>query len=184
MIKAVPEILAFLTFVANIFTVLFLIFLFANKIFKFKISKKLPSNFYLLSSYSYVFSFIVSLVATLGSLFYSEFLKFQPCILCWYQRIMMYPQVILLYIAIARNEKVIKPYLIALNVVGALIAAYHYLIQRFPQTAFTPCDIAGGVSCIKGYSYHYGYISIPFMALTAFILNIIFLSIHKEISKK
>ena len=183
MTKIVPQILAFLTLIGDISILCVLFYLALNKFRKLKISKVIP-NFQIFRSYSYVFAFIVTLTATLGSLFYSEVIKFQPCILCWYQRIMMYSQTILLYIAIARNEKVIKPYLIALNIIGAAIAGYHYLIQRFPQTAFTPCSIAGGVSCIKGYTYYYGYISIPFMALTAFVLNIILLQLSEYKGRK
>lgn len=136
-----------------------------------------------LSPISYTGAFIVSLISTLGSLFFSEIAKFQPCLLCWYQRIFMYPQAILIYTSMVRNEKVLKPYLIVLNSIGAFIAAYHYLIQRLPQTSILPCSIGGEVSCTKDYTLQYGYITIPLMALTAFILNIILLSLSNKQKK-
>jgi disulfide bond formation protein DsbB len=117
-------------------------------------------------------------IAMAGSLFFSEVMALPPCVLCWYQRILMYPQTLLLYMSILRKEPVLKPYLLALNVIGASIATYHYALQKFPQTLIAPCTVVGASeSCIKGYSFYFGYISIPFMALTAFILNIIFLSL-------
>lgn len=118
---------------------------------------------------------IVTLVATLGSLFFSEVAKFQPCILCWYQRILMYPQPILLYTGILRREFVLRPYLIVLNIIGLCIALYHYTIQVLPHTLPVPC-VAGDISCVRGYTFYYGYITIPLMAATAFALNVALLS--------
>ena len=179
MIKMVPQFLALLTLLSNIFIVLLLLTFLLQK-FKILNLKKSPlaTIYSLLSTNSFLFSFIVSLTAMLGSLFFSEVMKFMPCVLCWYQRILMYPQTLLLYMAILRKERFLKPYLLALNVIGASIATYHYTLQKFPQTLIAPCTVVGASeSCIKGYSFYFGYISIPFMALTAFILNIIFLSL-------
>ncbi len=124
--------------------------------------------------YSYHLAFLLSLIATLASLFLSEAVKFQPCILCWYQRVMMYPQPILLYISLVRNERFLKPYLITMSVIGAVVSAYHYGLQRFPQSLYAPCNTdLSGVSCIKGYLFYFGYMSFPLMALTVFVLLII-----------
>lgn len=182
--KIVPEILATLTLISNIVIIVYLFLLIINHLFKIKaISKLLDTSYQLLNTY--VLAFIVSLTATLGSLFFSEIMKFQPCILCWYQRIFMYPQPILLYLAIVRNEKVLRPYLLALNIIGALIAGYHYLLQRFPESLVAPCSVVGATtSCIKGYSFYFGYISIPWMALTAFVINIILLTINTKIKTR
>lgn len=118
---------------------------------------------------------IVATVATLGSFFLSEIAGWNPCKYCWLQRIFMYPQVILLGIALWKRDTKIAPYILALCIVGAAIAKYHYFIQLYdivasPTNPATPCD-ASGESCVKTPFLIFGYITIPMMALTAFFLN-------------
>ncbi len=181
MVKTVLQLLAFFTLLGDLFILKTIVLFILEKC-------KLFNGFRLyrryLGPHAYILSFLISLFATLGSLFFSEVAKFAPCALCWYQRIFMYPQPILLYLAIVRDEKFIKPYLIALNIFGAIIATYHYYIQVFPKSFLANCEIAGGISCIKGYQFYFGYISIPLMALTGFILNIILLSFAKNDTKR
>ena len=119
--------------------------------------------------------FLVSLTATIGSLFYSEILGYSPCVLCWYQRIFMYPQVFLFIIAMKiKNRSIIFNSLI-LSLICFLIASYHYLLQIGAlNSKLLSCDVVGyTVSCSQYFSLAYGYITIPFMALTAFLLLII-----------
>ncbi len=177
MIKLVIQGLALATLLSDLFILHLVILCILEKL---KLFQGLSQHQRRFSPHAYAFAFLVSLTATLGSLFFSEVAKFQPCILCWYQRIMMYPQSILFYLAVIRNEKVLTPYLIVLNTIGAVIATYHYLIQRLPTMNILPCQAAGEVSCTKGYTLYFGYITIPLMALTAFLLNIIFLSFAKK----
>lgn len=158
--------LALMTIIGQI-ALLFLI------LFRAKIKKRV-------SQYSYQIMFFSSLVATLGSLFFSEIAKFTPCVLCWYQRIFMYPQPLLLYLAIIREERVVSPYLLLLNVLGAMVAGYHYLIQRIPSASLLNCQINGNVSCTKNVIFYFGYVSIPMMALTVFVFNIILLSFFQK----
>lgn len=116
------------------------------------------------------FSLIVALTATVGSLFFSEYAGYNPCKLCWYQRIFMYPQVILLSIAFLRRDRLIRPYIIALSAIGALIALDHYLLQ-VANTTIIPCSTIGiSESCSEKFIMHFGYITIPMMSLTAFLL--------------
>lgn len=171
MIKFVIMGLATLTLIGQCI----LVGLLAVQLLKKKFKKELSLTVKLLSHYRYQFSFVVSLVATLGSLFFSEVAKFQPCILCWYQRIFMYPQPVLLYLGILRKETVLKPYLTALNLVGLGIALYHYLLQIQPKLLTAPC-VTGDVSCVRSYTFYFGYITIPLMAATAFALNLLFIS--------
>src|SRR5438046_1262732 len=84
-------------------------------------------------------SFLVALVATLGSLFYSEIAHFEPCKLCWYQRILMYPQSLLLAIAYGKKDKNIGIYSIVLSSLGIVIALYHYLLQIGTIGEILPC---------------------------------------------
>ncbi len=130
---------------------------------------------------SYSLAFLLSLIATLASLFLSEVARLQPCILCWYQRIFMYPQPLLYYIGLIRREKVLKPYLLTINIIGAAVAAYHYLLQIMPRSVYAPCSSdLSGVSCIKGYKFYFGFMSFPLMSMTVFILLIILLLFSKE----
>ena len=117
-----------------------------------------------------LFIFIISLLATGGSLFFSEVLNFTPCILCWYQRILMYPQLLMTFLALIRKEKKILPYLLLLSILGALIAGYHYLGQVNENTTL-PCQVIGySASCTETFFLEFGYITIPMMALVAFLL--------------
>ena len=128
-----------------------------------------------LGRHGLVLMFVVALTATLSSLYFSEISGWNPCKYCWIQRIFMYPQVILLAIALWKRDRTVAHYILALCVIGAAYAAYHYYIQMYEIIASsgnpaTPCD-ASGESCVKTPFAHFGYITIPMMALTAFILN-------------
>ncbi|AMX84512.1 disulfide formation protein [Geobacillus subterraneus] len=120
-------------------------------------------------------AWLTALVATLGSLYFSEVLHFIPCDLCWFQRIFMYPQVIILGIAIARKDFAAARYSLALSLVGGMISLYHYALQKIPffQDYAISC---GRVPCTGQYINWLGFITIPFLALTAFTM-IIFLSL-------
>ena len=109
----------------------------------------------------------VAATATAGSLAYSEVAGFIPCKLCWYQRIGMYPLVVILAIAALRRDAGVRWYVLPLAGGGAMISIYHYLIQRFPAGAGF-CDEAA--PCTLTWVWKYHYISIPFMALSAFAL--------------
>ena len=101
------------------------------------------------SEKSLVFGFIIALVATLGSLTYSEIIGYDPCKLCWLQRIFIYPQTVLLGLALWKKDYSIGVYSLVLSVIGGFIAGYHYLLQ----VGFAPalsCDSVGySVSCYK-----------------------------------
>lgn len=122
-----------------------------------------------------VLMLIVSLIATLGSLYMSEIAGWAPCKYCWIQRILMYPQILLLVIALWKRDRTVARYVLGLSLIGIAYAAYHYYIQMYdivasPTNPATPCD-ASGESCVKTPFVTFGYITIPMMALTAFVLN-------------
>lgn len=116
---------------------------------------------------------VVTVLAMVGSLLYSEVIGYEPCKFCWFQRIFMYPQVVILGIAFFRREARVMAYIFALSCIGAVIALYHYLLQLgIVETA--PCSAVGyGVSCSEIFVMSYGYITIPMMALSAFVLIIL-----------
>lgn len=125
-------------------------------------------------------AFIVALTATLGSLFYSDIAKFTPCILCWFQRIFMYPQAILLGIAAYKRDYGIKVYATALSLVGGAISVLHYY-EQITYNPLIPCASVGySVSCTERFVMTYGYITIPLMALTAFALIIFLLNLPRK----
>jgi disulfide bond formation protein DsbB len=117
-------------------------------------------------------AFAQVLAAISGSLYFSNVALFVPCDLCWWQRIMMYPQVILLGIALWRKDYGIAYYSLPIVSIGWLIAAYHtvlyYNANYFnPSTVFMPCSLSG-TSCTTKYIDFFGFVTIPSLALTAF----------------
>ena len=111
---------------------------------------------------------VVALVATLGSLYLSEVANFPPCQLCWYQLIAMYPLPVILGIAAWRRDFGIRPYAIALAAIGGAISIYHYQLERFPSQSSLSCSV--DVPCTTVWIWRFHYVSIPFMALSAFAL--------------
>ena len=120
-------------------------------------------------------TWIISLIATSGSLFFSEVMDYEPCKLCWFQRIFMYPLFIFTTLALIKKESIPKIYILVMSGVGMLISGYHYLIQKAPffreSNAF-----CGKTPCNAEYINMFGFITIPFLALIAFttilILNV------------
>lgn len=110
-------------------------------------------------------AWIVSLTATFGSLFASEVMKFIPCDLCWYQRILMYPMTILLGIAYFKKDALIYRYTLPLSIGGILVSGYHYYLQQF-----APKDSSGfcTTGCTGKYIDWFGFVTIPFLSFIAF----------------
>ncbi len=129
---------------------------------------------------SLALAFIVTLTSTVASLFYSEVAGFEPCYLCWFQRIFMYPQIVLLGMALIRKSFRVVDYSLALALVGGLISLYHNYIY-YGGASPLPCNAFGlGTSCLRRYVLEFGYITIPLMALTGFLLLIFFLLLARS----
>jgi disulfide bond formation protein DsbB len=122
-------------------------------------------------------AFVVASIATGGSLFYSQIAGFVPCEFCWFQRVLMYPLSILTLFLAARGDNRGARYLIPLPVVGAGTSIYHMLIERDVIKEPKACTIkvpgGCGINWIANHSF--GYLTIPTLALTAFLLLIGFL---------
>ncbi|WP_214778907.1 disulfide oxidoreductase [Exiguobacterium sp. s22] len=124
--------------------------------------------------YGLYLAWLVSLTATLGSLYFSEIREFVPCELCWIQRIFMYPLTILLGIAVFTDDRSVRKYVLPLTIIGGFVSLYHYLVQKVPGFAeIQPCT--QGVPCSGQYINWLGFITIPFLALTAFALLTLFM---------
>lgn len=120
-----------------------------------------------------------ALIATLGSLFFSEVMQLTPCLLCWYQRIMMYPLVFILTVGILLREGRIRYYVLPLSMIGLAIAIYHNLLYYgiIPES-IAPCT--AGISCTTRQIEWLGFITIPLMSLTAFAVITFSMLIYKR----
>lgn len=114
------------------------------------------------------FAWAVATTCTVGSLYMSEVRHFTPCLLCWYQRICMYPLVVLLGIAALRRDRGIWRYALPIAVIGAAVSTYHYLHERFPEAVTTSCDLSASCSTVWIWELH--FLSIPGMAWVGFVL--------------
>ncbi|MBI5309927.1 MAG: disulfide bond formation protein B [Actinobacteria bacterium] len=113
------------------------------------------------------FAWGIALVATLGSLFFSEFADFVPCRLCWFQRIAMYPLAIVLLVgALRRDVRAAVQYAFVLPILGAMVSIYHIWIELHPEDESAGCKVGG--SCATKWIDEFGYVTIPTLALTAF----------------
>lgn len=131
-----------------------------------------------IQSYNLFFAWLVAVTATLGSLYFSEIRGFVPCELCWFQRILMYPLSIILGIAAFFEDDKIKKYALPLSIIGMCVSTYHYMKQKLPWLdAIKPCT--QGVPCNTQYINWWGFITIPFLALTGFVLITLLLSVKK-----
>ena len=120
--------------------------------------------------FALVAAWVPAFLAMLGSLYFSEIAHYTPCTLCWYQRIAMYPLVLLLGIAAWRRDLGIRLYAIPLATIGAVIAAYHYVLEWFPEIDAGACTV--GIPCTQVWFRQFGFVSLPLLALIAFLLVI------------
>lgn len=135
--------------------------------------KRIPSVFLLYKA------FVLALLGMVGSLFFSEVLGYPPCNLCWYQRITLYPLVLILGIGIWWNDKKVWVYALPLTIIGSFIALYHNLLDFgiIPST-LAPCG--QGVSCLIQNIRWLGFITIPFMSLVAHLVILACLVLYRQ----
>ena len=113
-------------------------------------------------------AWFIALVATVGSLFFSEVMRLPPCVLCWYQRTAMYPLVIIIGIGIAMRDSRMRNYALPVCLIGLAVSIYHNLLYyRIIPESLAPC--VQGISCTSRQIEWLGFITIPLMALAAFI---------------
>jgi disulfide bond formation protein DsbB len=121
-------------------------------------------------------AWFVAFLATAGSLYFSEVAGFEPCRLCWYQRIAMYPLVVILAVAAARRERSGAWYGVAVAGIGAIVSTYHVLLEWFPALDSGACSAT--TPCTLVWFRVFGFISLPTLALTAFGLILTLLAIR------
>ena len=114
-------------------------------------------------------AWLQAIIAMAGSLFFSEILHFPPCVLCWYQRICLYPLVAILAVGIVKKDKHLALYVLPLTLVGLGIAIFHNLLYyKLIPDELAPC--AQGISCTTKFIEYFGFVTIPFLSLCAFVL--------------
>lgn len=122
-----------------------------------------------LKLYSPYLAWIVALLATLGSLFFSEIMHLPACVLCWYQRIFMYPLALIIPIALIRKDKNLPFFVIPMVVIGSIIAVFHNLLyyKIIPESEGL---CVSGISCTTKYFEWFGFVTIPLLSLLSFLL--------------
>jgi disulfide bond formation protein DsbB len=120
-------------------------------------------------------AFLVAAIATGGSLFFSQVAGFVPCELCWFQRICMYPlSILLLFLAFHRDNRAAR-YLFVFPVVGSCISVYHLLVENKVVAQAQACLVSAPGGCATKWIDQFGFMTIPTLALTGFVLLIEFL---------
>lgn len=110
----------------------------------------------------------IALFGTVGSLFFSDVMQYQPCVLCWYQRIALYPLVFVIGTGLIIDDRRVAAYALPLSLVGSIVAAYHNLLYYgFIAEALTPCT--EGVPCNSVQLELLGVITIPLLSLVGFL---------------
>jgi disulfide bond formation protein DsbB len=120
---------------------------------------------------------MIAVLATAGSLFFSQVAHFEPCRLCWYQRMAMYPLIVILGFAAWRHDRHAVAIARVFAVVGACISTYHVALERLPGLDTGACGT--GPACTVIWFQIYGFVTIPFLALSAFLLILALLSFHE-----
>ena len=167
MIEIINKLLALGTVIADLFLVLAILYFWLTKD-KNKIKSFFQKN-------GLLFAWLVALFSTLLSLYYSEIVGFEPCSLCWWQRIFIYPQAIILGMAYFKKDFQATSYSLVLSIIGGIVALYQNYIY-YGGSHFFACDSSPtAISCTKLYVFEFGYVTIPIMSLTAFLLMIFFL---------
>ena len=124
-------------------------------------------------------AWVQALVATTGSLYFSEVLRFIPCSLCWYQRILMYPLVAILTVGILLRDERLRAYVLPLSLAGWLVALYHNLLSwGLISEGIVPCT--AGVSCTVEWINWFGFITIPLLSLIAFSVISLAMIFHQS----
>jgi disulfide bond formation protein DsbB len=122
-----------------------------------------------MKTYSLYLAWLVTLAGLIFSLVLSNIYHWPICHLCWYQRMCLYPLVVILGIACFREDTRISLYTLPLTIIGGLLALYQYLEQMIP--GFAPIDVCGsGPSCSDVHMKLLGFITLPFISMVGFVV--------------
>jgi len=124
---------------------------------------------------------LITTTAMFGSLYFSEIVNYKPCRLCWYQRSAMYPLAILLVIANFKKYKFMKIAAVSLASIGGSVSVYHWFLERFPDLDAGVCDAK--LPCEFIWFENFGFVTLSFMALTAFFTTIVLVTLSPQEKK-
>ncbi len=134
-------------------------------------------------NFGFLFAFLITLVAVVGSLYFQYVVGWEPCALCWYQRIFMYPLVVMLAVSIWKDDTSVVRYVVPLSVIGLFFALYQYYVQIsaliFNTDSFF-CATFGASDCAQLFMREFGYVTFPVLSATAFVYIILMLVLQKE----
>lgn len=127
--------------------------------------------------------FIISLIGTLMSLYFSDILGWVPCNLCWYQRILLYPLILIVPVAIILKDTKVYRYILSLSILGSLVALYHNLLfwKIIPES---PAICRNGISCVDLNLQLYSFITIPLLSFLAFAFITVLVLIYRKYENK
>lgn len=129
------------------------------------------------------FAWIINIVSLAGSMYFSNVMMLPPCVLCWFQRICIFPLSFILAVGFLKKDKNVLWYALPLVCIGWIISLYHNLLYyKIIQEAISMCT--SGVSCTSKQIEYFGFITIPLMAYTSLTLTLICLIIFYRNSKK
>lgn len=129
--------------------------------------------------FSLLIAWAVAIVSTLGSLYFTEIMKLPACPLCWYQRIAMYPMVVILAAGFLRKDKKVDLYVLPFSIAGFLFALYHnFLYYKIIPEETTVC--IDGISCATKLVEWFGFVSIPLLSLAGFAIIIVSMLIYRK----
>ena len=120
------------------------------------------------TEYGLLAIFFLSTLAVAGTLLMQFAGDLTPCVLCWWQRIFMYPIPVISLIALVKGQKIsdVADYILALSFIGAAFALYQHLLQVLPSGTLIPCDATN--DCAVRSVLYFNFVTIPWMALTVF----------------
>ena len=173
-IQLITTILSWITLIGQVFILLLLLSL-LHKNLRQRVAG-------VVHKHAIILSLAVVLLSVALSLFYSEIALYLPCRLCWFQRIFMYPQAVLFIVALFKKSRDVFYYALPLTLLGGLIALYHSIIQwvGLAQPGLSDACSATGTSCISTHFVSFGYITLPVMSFTAFVLLLIFALVGRQ----
>lgn len=176
----ITAVLSFFTLVSDVAIVVFCVVLVLA--WKSHTESLLQKTVDLVGKYALPLILVITATSIISTLYYSEIAGLEPCKLCWFQRIFLYPQFVIILVALIRKARAVTSYLISLSVLGAIVAIYHYTLQ-WGGAPIIPCSADVALSCSKRFFLEFGYITESMMALTAFLL-IIILSYARNLYEK
>jgi len=177
-VQTITDLLSFGTLLCGFFAV-FLLFVLITPRKEERDFARQAADFF--GTHAFLFAGVIAATATLGSLFYSDVAGWIPCNLCWWQRIFLYPQVIVLAATAFIKDRHIKAFCLTFSIIGAVISAYNSYLQ-FGGNPLVPCAAIGAstTECTFRYFLEFGYVTIPMMALTTFVLIILLMLLKKN----